>query len=84
MKVYKAHSHISYEFQRRVSFKLDKIFDMTLNSLGSSLLTQIYKDLPQCFTQQNLDEKSVTKYQVEVVVMDKQEYQEILRRLGGR
>lgn len=84
MKIYKAYSYITYEYQRHVSFGLDKIFAMTLNSLGSSLLTQIYKDLPQCFTQQNLNEKSVTKYQVEVVVMDKQEYQEILRRLGGR
>jgi hypothetical protein len=54
---------------------------MTLQRMGSSLLQKVYKDLPQCFTQENDRNIEATRYKVELAIMDKEEHNRILREL---
>jgi len=81
MKVYRASTQISYFTQSHFNGRLGDIFNHSLQAMGSSLLTQIYEDLPQCFTQKNMNDRQMTEYKVEVVVMSTAEYERMAREL---
>lgn len=53
---------------------------MALNQMGGRLLSQVYRDLPECFTQDNMNDRMATRYKVDLVVMSKEEFHKLVRR----
>lgn len=80
MKIYTSQSQISFFTQAQLGNDLEKIFDHTIQSMGRDLLSQVYRDLPECFTQENVREKAATIYKVKLVVMSEAEYAQLLRQ----
>lgn len=79
MKIYETAIQIPYITQDHFRVKFDHIINDHLSVLGASLLTQVYKDLPQCFTQENNHYSQNTTYKVKLAILDRTEYEIALR-----
>lgn len=80
MKEYGTYTEISYMTQESLRGNIEKIFDMALGKMGERLLSQVYRDLPECFTQDNMNDRMATRYKVDLVVMSKEEFHRLLLR----
>ena len=52
---------------------LEEVFDQMLTKIGRDLMRQIYNDLPELFSQENLNDLRMTKYKAELYLVTKEE-----------
>jgi hypothetical protein len=85
MKEYNANIHIPYHVQEALTFsgveELGVVFSQYIRDLGADLLTQVYQDSPEFFSQENLPNQLMTKYKVKLFIIGEREYLEIQKIL---
>ena len=73
MKFYTAQQSLSYHMQDQLRHGLEGIFMQMLENIGSTIIKQVYADIPEAFSQVNKHNECQTEYRAELCVITREE-----------